>query len=60
MGLFDKLKGKQGDEDDAIALGVATGTPAEYGPLTETEMPTATLSQPQRPTPCGSSTKPIR
>jgi len=29
MGLFDKLKGKQGDEDDAIALGVATGTPAE-------------------------------
>lgn len=26
MGLWDKLKGHKTDEDDAVALGVATGT----------------------------------
>jgi hypothetical protein len=29
MGLFDKLKNMKTDEDDAIALGVATGTTPE-------------------------------
>lgn len=29
MGLFDKLKNTKTDEDDVIALGVATGTTPE-------------------------------
>ena len=59
MGLFDQLKGKQGDEDDAIALGVATGTPAEIW-AADGDRDADGDVEPQRPTPCGSSTKPIR